>query len=202
MRTKDKPTIARPTGILWALAIACGLNVSSGEVSAGAIRRHHVHAAAVYHTEASLGPAWQRFLSGGPSLWALARPPRFPSHLVLATRNGTLVSTPFVAYLEWRRGLAPARFDYFHPRIASALAQFLTTPGAVSPTTITTGPGTTTPTVQPQNTVPEPGTFAATLTLFGLGLCWRRRLQNQPPPVLSRDSREAEELSRPLHKAG
>lgn len=187
MRTKDQRTRTRPRGILCALAVACGLHVSSGTVSASAIRRHHVHAAS-YTPEASLGPAWQRFLSGGPSLWAIAKPPRFPSHLVLATQNGVLVQTPFVSYLEWRRSLDPTRFDYYHPRIAGVLAQFLTTPA--TPLGSTPGSTPATPmTTQPQNTVPEPGTFAATLTLFGLGLWWRGRLRKlvSAPPGTARE---------------
>ncbi len=195
MATKDQQTRRLPAkgrALAHAAALACGLYLLGGSADASAIRRHQIHAAAAFSNEASLGPAWQKFLSGGPTLWAFEKPPRFPSNLLLTTDNGVVVATPFVDYLEWRRSLNPARFDHYHPRIANALAQFLTpptpittltaTPTAASPTgtprSATQGDTTTMPqTTQFQNTVPEPGAFAATFTLFGLGLWWRARLR-------------------------
>ena len=86
---------------------------------------------------------------------------------MLPTSGGTLVETPFVDYLEWRRSLDPSRFDLNHPNIATELGQFV--PPAVSvPSGDTTGGGTTHPfNPTPQN-LPEPGTFWIALTLIGL----------------------------------
>jgi hypothetical protein len=178
MQMKVERRNARRMGVLHAVTLLGVLHVMGGTADASPIHRHKVHAAQAFATEASLGRAWRQFLSGGPSLWAVEKPPKFPSHLVLATSNGILIQTPFVAYLEWRRSLAPVRFDFYHPRVGAELAQLLSPTSAGAPTITTQGGGSTPPAVvQPQNSVPEPGTFAATLTLFASGLWWRGRLR-------------------------
>jgi hypothetical protein len=120
-----------------------------------------------------LGPAWARFLAGGPTLWALVTPPRLPSGLELQYQNGALVETPFVDYLYWRRSLNPARFDHYHPNIGPALGQ-LTPPTTAVPGSTTTGTPPINP--QPQNGVPEPASLPLALSLVGAGLWWRRRI--------------------------
>src|SRR5262249_12044130 len=129
-------------------------------------------------TEAALGPAWERFLAGGPALWAVEPPPSFPSGLLLPTANGVVTETPFVDYLIGRRSLDPARVDQNHPNIAPMLdardppaATPAPSPGATRPLRV---PG---PNPHPQQgpAVPEPGTL-----LIGLGmgvpvLCRHRR---------------------------
>ena len=160
------------TGVSTGLTF-CALGLLAGPAVASPIRSHHL---IVVNNAQSLGPAWARFLAGGVSLWEIARPPRFPSGLVLPTNSkGTLVDTPFVEYLHWRRSLDPARFDLVHPNIATELGQFVPpTAGGTS-----TGGGTKPFNPAPQN-LPEPATLPIAIVLGGAGLAWRRRIAGQP----------------------
>ncbi len=105
----------------------------------------------------------------------------------MAARGMYSADTPLMQYLQWRRSLNPARFDYYHPRLGPSLAQTTWTP---SPTP--TPPCTCTPCqqVQPQReprtepqgppwteppAVPEPSTGVMALTLIGAACWWRRR---------------------------
>ena len=139
----------------------------------------HSDANLTLRTEASLGPAWQRFLAGGAALWAVVKPPPFPSGLVLETSNGQVVETPFVTYLQWRRDLDPTRFDHYHPVVGPELAQ-LTTPAVTTTTNPTSQtlvpPSSTDP--QPQTVVPEPDAIVVALALgsAAFGWNWRRGL--------------------------
>jgi hypothetical protein len=171
---------ARFTRHVFAVA-ALGLLLAS-PTHASAI---HSYANLKLRTEASLGPAWQRFLTGGAALWAVVKPPPFPSGLVLAKSNGLLVETPFVTYLQWRRNLDPTRFDHYHPVVGPELAQ-LTTPAvtiATNPTGQTLAPPSSTD-PQPQTTVvPEPDAIVVALALgsAAFGWYWRRGLNRARP---------------------
>jgi len=141
---------------------------------AGAIRSHALPGPV--RTELTLGPAWSRFLAGGPGLWAVARPPRFPSGLSLLTRNGQIVDTPFVDYLVWRRNLNPARFDRYHPFIGPALGRLLPPPSP--PKNPNPAPGQIDPPItppRPQVGTPEPGTISIAVVLTGIAWAYRRR---------------------------
>src|SRR5690242_17781632 len=94
-------TPAVPT--LTACLIGLFLALGPGRASAGPIRAHRLAHPARSSPLTVFGPAWARFLAGGPALWAVEHAPRFPAHLRLATQNGLLVATPFVEYLTWRR---------------------------------------------------------------------------------------------------
>lgn len=161
------------TPALVAAAVA-GLTLTAAPAAAGPIRGHHLHRV---HAESTLGPAWGRFLSGGPALWAVARSPRIPSGSTLLSQNGRLVETPFVDYLLWRRSLNPARFDHYHPFLGPALGSLL--PPPTTPTRPTpggrTGGGPPPVNPQPQNGVPEPGSILVGLVLASAALASRPR---------------------------
>ena len=166
--------------VLWrALAVASLGLLLMTPAQASAI---HSNAHWKLRTETSLGPQWQRFLAGGPSLWATTRAPAFPSGLVLATSNGLPVETPFVDYLLWRRALDPTRFDHYHPNVGPELAQLTSSTAATSSNLSAeslTAPPTTNP--QPQTVVPEPDAILVGLLLAtaGLGWHWRGRLNRE-----------------------
>ncbi len=154
----------------WRGLVVLGLGMIPGQGEASSI---HGHRLIVVSNEDSLGPAWARFLAGGASYWDVARPPRFPSDLVLPKNsNGTLVETPFVDYLTWRRDLDPSRFDHYHPNVGPELAQ-LTTPSVV-PSVVKPVPPTKPFNVAPQN-LPEPASLPLALILFGAAYAWRER---------------------------
>lgn len=149
--------------------------VPASEPARAGVIRSHAFAGPV-RTELTLGPAWSRFLAGGPARWAVTRPPRFPSGLSLLTRNGQIVDTPFVDYLIWRRNLNPVRFDRYHPFIGPALGQLLPPPSPPKPPTAVPGqidPPITPP--RPQVGTPEPGTISIAVILAGIALAYRKR---------------------------
>jgi hypothetical protein len=131
----------------------------------------------------SLGPVWAQFLSFGPTFWAHHHAPPIPSGLILPTQNGLLVETPFVEYLSWRRSLAPARFDYYHPIIGPELGLLKPpTPTSTSTSTSTPTPSGTTrggggKPVNPvlQSTVPEPGSILIAVVMVGSAFGWGLR---------------------------
>jgi hypothetical protein len=126
-------------------------------------------------TGTSFGPAWQKFLAGGPALWAVESPPPFPSHIRLATDNGLIVETPFVEYLIWRRDLDPARFDHFHPIIGPILG---TLPQTLVPPSVPQPPTVPVPSLfnaPPPPPVPEPPMLPLALTLVGAAIAYQRR---------------------------
>ena len=161
----------------------CALFLAADTAGASAIHRHHL---IVVTGEASLGPAWARFLAGGTALWASHRAPRFPSGLVLPTSDGRLVDTPFVDYLLWRRALDPSRFDFYHPNVGPELAELLTPP-RITPhvsTAVSKKPHKVHPALvhpAPQS-LPEPGTFVIALVLACAGLSCRGRISGRPAP--------------------
>jgi len=63
------------------------------------------------------------FLAGGPSHWAVAKPPKLPAGLTITGPDGSLKSGAMVNFLAWRRDLNPQFFDYRHPRIAPLFRQ-------------------------------------------------------------------------------
>ena len=118
-------------------------------------------------TAATLGPAWAKFLIGGPFFWSVTPPPSFPSNLQLETNNGRVVDTPFVDYLVWRRNQDPTRFDFYHPVIGPELASLIITPKTPSNPPVN---------LQPQLPgVPEPGGLVMALMIVTAFAGWRQR---------------------------
>jgi hypothetical protein len=101
--------------------------------------------------------------------------PHFSAGVRITMADSSLMETPFVRYLLWRRGLDPARFDHYHPRIGPILAS-LSPPPPSPPTSVPTTHPTPPPSIpQPQGlNVPEPPTTLLALALIGAALWWRR----------------------------
>jgi len=160
------------------------------------------HHASPPHIEAAEVKALQTFLAGGPTHWAVAKPPKFPNGLVIADSTGNLLNKPVVNYLIWKRDLNTAYFDARHPRVAPLFqqydnqkAQILAAiyaqypPKAHSPTSTASLSGRTAkmqvlipPPVAAQDlgndvlTVPEPASVISTLVVFAsAGAWWRFR---------------------------
>lgn len=155
------------------------LIVAVSPAGASPMRSPHPARATRSHALPANGTPWSRFLSGGPALWAEARPPRIPSGLHLLTHNGQLVATPFVEYLSWRRSLSPARFDHYHRVVGPELGMLLPPPTVPTSTPIAGGisqggPPALNP--QPENGAPEPGALTMAFTLIAAGLWYRRRV--------------------------
>jgi len=172
--------VVRPRAFTAFFTVALLAVVGSGNCRGSHIRSHRLHATTI-HAQASQTVAWNQFLNGGPALWAVVKPPRFPSHISLAKQNGVLVDTPFVEYLNWRRNLNIARFDAYHRSIGPALAQ-LGIPKANSIATSglqsLTGPNSLTNPVL-QNSVPEPSSLAVAIAILGLSFGLRLRQAKQ-----------------------
>jgi hypothetical protein len=103
-------------------------------------------------------PAWQKFLHGGPELWARAQPPEIGTEIHHMMNHGLKSADPManlnVEYLMWRQSLDPARFDHFHPRVGREL-QAMLTPTSASPST---NPGSTVEPEQLSPPTPTPAT--------------------------------------------
>lgn len=98
--------------------------------------------------------------------------------------NGLLHQSSFVAYLQWRRSLAPARFDFYHPIFTSAIItdqqirQSLVTTPTVTPSSLNPSPGGVTPptdNVIPPIATPEPSSLliAGLMIAAGFWVKWR-----------------------------
>ncbi|MFO0908608.1 MAG: hypothetical protein U0794_09635 [Isosphaeraceae bacterium] len=164
-----------PIGLGLALLVGFG-TPTTGRVEAATIQANRL----VPATPANLGPRWNRFLAGGPSLWSRVAAPPFRSYLVLPRVNGQLIETPFVDYLLWRRSFNPTRFDFYHPNVARQFAAAIAP--TVNPTpsiNATSTPSTTPPSFnpQPQTVVPEPDTLWIGMILVAGALGWRWRLR-------------------------
>ena len=100
----------------------------------------------------------------------------------IVASGAALPETPFVAYLRWRQALDPARFDRFHPRLATLLEatpplRIAALPPPVPPPPILPrltpgvgGEGVTPPPpplTGPGPSVPEPPTAAMILAMIG-----------------------------------
>lgn len=173
-KARRRATLSIALALLATLAGSCWFGQ---DAEASRIRSRGISA-----RSSSLGsrPAWNRFLSGGPSLWAQTPSPAIPSGARLPLVNGGLLQTPFVEYLLWRRDLNPTRFDAYHPRVAGIFSQLVTLPAVQALETadpVVSAPVTLTPAAVPaaQEIVPEPGTLAITATVFGTLALWRRR---------------------------
>jgi hypothetical protein len=165
-------------GLFASAGLACLLILAPDAASASPIRAHRLSVATP--PPSRFGPAWSRFLAGGPSLWEVRRAPAIPSHLVLAVQNGLLVPTPFVDYLLWRRTLDPTRFDRYHPRIGPELSRLspsiaLTNPPFTRPVPVPLVLAPTPSNPQAQLGTPEPGSFAVLLVLAGAFGAYQRR---------------------------
>jgi hypothetical protein len=104
----------------------------------------------------------------GPMWWRILHPDR-----------GLLPETPFVRYLDWRRGLHPVAFARFHPRLNEILRLDQQIRAVVYRTPlIQPQPGPTTPQTFPQQLAPppqtpEPSSWLIAVLLAG-GLAWAR----------------------------
>jgi hypothetical protein len=173
MNRRSKPIIRWRNARVRVLATCLGIVASSLAASpahAHPLRRHFV-----LDTPDAMGPVWNRFLAGGPDLWASVRAPRFPANLVLLKQGGLPVETPFVDYLIWRRNLNPARFDHYHRNLGPELG-LLAPPANTVPTVANPPTGTTPPRVPaPQNGVPEPSTLWIAIATLSACLGRHRR---------------------------
>ncbi len=119
--------------------------------------------------------------------WQWPEHPHVPSALRLAVNHGFLPQTPFTDYLKWRQSLDPARFDYYHPRVAYLLSlENVATPAIVSTPVVppVTSPQAQTITPPPllppqaQTVVPEPGSLSVALAMIASAAgarFWKRR---------------------------
>ena len=130
------------------------------------------------------------FLNASPNVWARVNP-NVPAHLTLSLdSNGQLPSSPFVDYLQWRRGLNQARFDRYHHRLSSLLdvapqavvsASFpnhAILPPPRVPYSIEDSPRRVIPPLippNPQTVVPEPSSWLVGACLVGTVAFARRR---------------------------
>jgi hypothetical protein len=102
----------------------------------------------------------------------------------IQSEKGLLHESSFVAYLQWRRSLAPARFDFYHPGIGRAIItdhqvrQTVVEAPPVVPIPINPAPGVISPpddTVIPPVATPEPSSWVIAAVLLGTGIWARRR---------------------------
>jgi hypothetical protein len=182
---------ARFQPIPWLIAGAAVAMLPSSGANAA-----HIHTPALSRTESHDDALWATYLSEGTREWLThAHPPVTPSLEAAVWRSlakGTASENPMVEFLLWRQSLDPARFDFYHPRLAIAFKK-LEAPkvgtAATTPTTATAASTPTTPTtptdpppvvpdVQPEAqlvpTVPEPGSLWVGLGLISWA-CWKAR---------------------------
>ncbi len=176
----------RKARILSGLAAAACMLFAASAAEAHPIKRGRIRIESTNQTR------WQAFLSGGPTLWSVERPPPIPGHIHLATSGGLLVQTPFVFYLEWRHNLDPTRFDHYHPLLGPLIE---TTQSAQNLPPVTIPPAPVTAPLPPPATLsgpqgctncPEPPAWAVALVLCGgtiwLKRGWKRRLSTRFSP--------------------
>jgi hypothetical protein len=110
-----------------------------------------------------------------PGLRSRIPAPRFAAGVRITMADSSLMESPFLRYLLWRRGLDPARFDHYHPRIGPILASF-PFPSPSPPTSLPTAHPEPPPSIpQPQGlNVPEPPTTTLALALIAAAFWWRR----------------------------
>jgi hypothetical protein len=162
-----------------------------------------IHSTSLSHAEQHDDALWANYLAAGTHEWLTHAHPPVTASLEAAVwkslANGTSAANPMVQFLLWRQSLDPARFDFWHPRLAIAFAK-LKTPSissttVVTPTTVTPNVGTSTqqvvPNIPPEAQlvppVPEPGTlwFAAAGVAWA---CWtgrKLRATRKPAPNAS-----------------
>ena len=109
---------------------------------------------------------WENYVAHDPSYWLSVRAPK----ITLAVRAWMLstvteadpTADPMTEYLLWRRSLAPARFDYYHPHLGSELQNLIPTTASS-----TTPPGTGTSPANPSTpaTAPTPTQSQAQLPI-------------------------------------
>jgi hypothetical protein len=114
--------------VLIGLAVSClsGPGAARGATLPSQILAHiNAHTAATHptHLNAEEVQDLKSYLAQGPTYWASHPAPRFPNSLILANRNGTLLHSPAVTYLTWKRAQDPVLFDWRHPRIAPLFQQ-------------------------------------------------------------------------------
>ncbi len=160
--------IARRAGGLRvpALLIVGILGLVPGRVSASPIRHAHHEAARI---DAADHQSWSRFVLGGPSVWShVAHPqvtPRIEAVIWRAIRTDPGGTAPVLDYLLWKQRRDPARFAFYHSRLAPALTRLVAP--TVSPQQLTP-PVTpsTVPNIQPQQ-IPEPSTLLIAAMMLG-----------------------------------
>jgi hypothetical protein len=164
--------------------------------------KHHEHAERAQRI-AALADAhdyrtWSHYLLAGPSVWKnVAHPdvtPAVESAIWKAFRTDATLSNRWIRFLAWRQSLDPARFDYWHPRVAVALDRMSARPA--TPIQIATPPPgtpsneTPTPPTQGQSisTIPEPSAWLMAISFAAWGV-WqhRRRSSDRNAPRASAD---------------
>ncbi len=137
-----------------------------GEVAGSPIRHAHHDAARV---DTARDKSWSTFVLGGPSVWShVVHPPVTPqveAAIWRAIRTDPGGTAPVLDYLLWKQARDPARFAFYHPRLAPALTKLVAP--TISPQQLTP-PATTpnVPSVQPQQ-IPEPSTLFIAAVLIG-----------------------------------
>lgn len=97
--------------------------------------------------------------------------------------NGLLPNNSFVAYLRWRRGINPHRFDANHPKISRMLIQdqlIRQTLVPVIPPVVPVVPHTVNPRPQPLEPprVPEPSSLLVAVGTLAAGILIARRIRS------------------------
>lgn len=182
-RTAPGRRLALSSGLILALA---GL-IAVPSADAGPIRPRHpaVHARALVRAERAdpWGGYWQSALRQHRMH---VQGPRALSILSVSPER-TVPDSPFVEYLQWRRGRNVRRFDLVHPAIArmfrtveiARLPALATTPSpSSSPTVTVSAAGDLNP---PQ--VPEPSSGLIALLMIGSAAAARRWARPPASPI-------------------
>jgi hypothetical protein len=154
---------------------------------AAAIHRAGTHGVELTASDVTDFKAWSRYLLAGPTVWTKVEHPPVSeavrSAIWQSVRTDPGGADPMVHYLLWKQSLDPTRFAHYHPKLAPVLHKIelaRSSPTLVSqatpPTTTTGSTGTSTsPTVSPQNLVPNAAPEPSTLLLAACMTAWAFR---------------------------
>jgi hypothetical protein len=138
------------------------------------------------------GSAWDRYFARALATHEMrVKSPGAVGVLALTeAATGGLPQTALVQYLEWRRSLNPARFDFYHPGLGPLLQPQVVTPPQLGGEKITPPPPSNPPVNPPENppenppvlppdvpppSVPEPSSLAVAAAMLAAGAWARRR---------------------------
>ncbi len=126
---------------------------------------------------------WQRYFTRALQQHQLNVKGPNALRVLSASPSGVLPHTAFVEYLQWRRGLNPARFDHFHPQLGQMLLQDQIARSTVPPPVVVpkgpVEPGGVNPPPPIGPQVPEPNSGLIALVLIGAGVSARRWASGQ-----------------------
>lgn len=202
MRRSRGASGARALGsVLAGSAILC---LSSLDAKGAAIHRHGgdpsvAHYPGIPAAEVPVFKAWSKYLLAGPTTWATVPHPLWDfavrSAVWQSIKTDPGPADPMINFLLWKQSIDPARFAYYHPKLAPALHRIemarktAALVPKVGPSTTVSGPGGgtssspgTTPATQPQNLGPPPVPEPSTLLLAAGMTAWafRRSRGRQP----------------------